>query len=309
VSGVTASDNDYGLWLAGNPVSDTEIVDGTFERNGTGIIVFGNSSTANIIANNTVRATEGDGITVAFSLGEAYERWTISQNSTAGNLGLGIDIVGAGDVVPGVTANDSGDADTGANTLLNYPEWDLISGYAVAPGTACANCLIEVFKSDGDASGHGEGELFLGDTVADGTGAFSFNICGVSAGDEITATATDANGNTSEFSQNYGALEDAPPCLGLNGDLDCDGAVDGRDALVAFLHHVLATQLSREAGCPAIGSSTPTVSSEQKPSFFGDVNCTGTVDHVDGFAILKYIAGVLYDTEPVGICTRIGDPL
>ena len=65
---------------------------------------------------------------------------------------------------------------------------------------------IELFSNGAcDPSGHGEGETFLGftTTTTDGSGNASFSLglaATVAAGRFITATATDPNGNTSEFS-------------------------------------------------------------------------------------------------------------
>ena len=58
-----------------------------------------------------------------------------------------------------------------------------------------------------DGSGHGEGRRFLGDTTAvvDGTGHDTWTVTDigttVTPGEVVTATATDEDGNTSEFSQ------------------------------------------------------------------------------------------------------------
>ena len=58
------------------------------------------------------------------------------------------------------------------------------------------------FAADAGAGKHGQGRTFVGATVAGPKGNFAARIGGVSAGAYITATAIDANGNTSEFSLN-----------------------------------------------------------------------------------------------------------
>jgi hypothetical protein len=65
-----------------------------------------------------------------------------------------------------------------------------------------------------DASGSGEGEIYLGtDTVttdAGGDAAFSITLASAApAGWFITATATDAGGSTSEFSQCVAIVEES----------------------------------------------------------------------------------------------------
>ena len=78
----------------------------------------------------------------------------------------------------------------GPNDLLNFPVLNGIGPSGIV-GTACANCLVELFNSDFDESGHGEGEDFVSDTIADGNGDFTFSGCGLRANNAITATATD----------------------------------------------------------------------------------------------------------------------
>jgi CSLREA domain-containing protein len=118
-----------------------------------------------------------------------------TENSIYANAALGIDLAPWG-----VNVNDPGDSDTGANQRLNYPEFSTLSTTAAA-GTACHGCTVEVYTSDEDPSGHGEGESLIGSVVAGPYGDFNITypsplaIC-----DKVTATTTDAFGNTSEFS-------------------------------------------------------------------------------------------------------------
>lgn len=113
----------------------------------------------------------------------------------------------------GITANDAGDGDTGANDKQNYPELAAVA----AGGTTIGGTLrstpnsafrVELFSSNAcDSSGFGEGERFLGavsvTTNAAGVGTFSFTApSAIAAGQQITSTATSTSlGNTSEFSR------------------------------------------------------------------------------------------------------------
>ena len=64
-------------------------------------------------------------------------------------------------------------------------------------GTACVGCDVEVFSDSED-----EGRVFEGATVSDPSGAFTFTkASGHLIGPNVTATATDTAGNTSEFSE------------------------------------------------------------------------------------------------------------
>jgi titin len=57
----------------------------------------------------------------------------------------------------------------------------------------------------GDPSGHGEGAAFLGVGKANAKGKFTAPLPPMPVGTLITATATDADGNTSEFAENIEA--------------------------------------------------------------------------------------------------------
>jgi hypothetical protein len=128
----------------------------------------------------------------------------------------------------GLTANDTGDADTGPNNLQNYPEIGSVvstGGNTTVTGTLRSNASttyrLEFFSSpSGDASGHGEGQTWLGATTvttdAAGNATFSATFSGiaVSAGYVVSATATvdlggGSYGATSEFAANRAVNTDA----------------------------------------------------------------------------------------------------
>ena len=111
----------------------------------------------------------------------------------------------------GVTPNDPGDADTGPNNLQNFP---VITSVANSSGSVniigtldslpSATYHLEFFGNDKvDPSHFGEGQSFLGssDVTTNASGSASFDVTfPIAAGQKVTATATDADGNTSEFS-------------------------------------------------------------------------------------------------------------
>ena len=150
------------------------------------------------------------------------------------NLGLGIDLLSSGS---GVTPNDPGDADPGANQLQNFPV--LASATTDGSTTTVTRSLnstpdttfqLQFFANTAcDDSGYGEGERLLGsDTViTDGFGdvAFEFSAAvATSLGEAITATATDAAGNTSEFSACADVTEPVYPTYDLDVSLAGDGS-------------------------------------------------------------------------------------
>lgn len=160
---------------------------------------------------------DGAGNTIAFNnFGVSIEGATgnaILRNFIFSNAGLGIDLG-----FDGVTPNDTGDDDSGPNKLQNFPE--LISATTNNTSVTITGKLkskkdktytVEFFASlAGDASGFGEGQIFLGrksvTTIDNGNGIgvanfmFAFQVS-VPAGYVVTATATDPNNNTSEFSK------------------------------------------------------------------------------------------------------------
>jgi len=191
---------------SGNNVGGVGALDGNylFHNGGSGIGIYGATAADNLIAGNTIVQNDGDGV----ELPDAGTGNRITRNALDANGGLGIDLGGNG-----VTPNDPGDADTGPNDLQNYPELaaalPLVGQLYIEgalnsrPGTAYD---LEFFLSDAcNASGHGEGLESI-ESVAvttDGSGAASLGltlIANVLPGDVVSATATDPNGSTSEFS-------------------------------------------------------------------------------------------------------------
>jgi uncharacterized repeat protein (TIGR01451 family)/CSLREA domain-containing protein len=170
----------------------------------------GDISGSNIIAGNGgegVLVTSDDNLDII-----------ISQNSIYSNGGLGINLVDNFHAEPPhtVTPNDAGDVDDGPNNLQNFPvitsvdaATQTIQGTLHSQVNNPDGYLIEFFVSPScDPSGYGEGKKFIGDLITDATDAngdvsFTFNpppATPFAAGDVITATATDIDGNTSEFS-------------------------------------------------------------------------------------------------------------
>jgi len=130
---------------------------------------------------------------------------TITQNSIYDNGQLGIDL---GD--DSVTTNDPGDLDMGPNQELNFP---VITGAFHNPSTGTTNvagildidtnpsqATVEVYLADPDPTSYGEGRVYLGSATPDIAGNWNAVVTGATAGDSLTTTATDVNGNTSEFS-------------------------------------------------------------------------------------------------------------
>ena len=160
------------------------------------------AGTANVIAYNN-----GHGVVVvgADSIGNK-----IRGNSIHSNDRLGIDL--GGDVV---TANDTDDTDTGPNQRLNFPvlravranTWQTPTTRVTGQYEGAANATLTLdFYANGeaDASGYGEGQRYLDSititTNSQGRATFNAELqAETAAGELVTATATDARGNTSNF--------------------------------------------------------------------------------------------------------------
>jgi hypothetical protein len=152
---------------------------------------------SSIVAGNTIAFNVGAGVVVAVGNGDRVL-------SIFSNGGLGIDL---GD--DGVTANDPGDTDTGANALQNKP---VIRSATTGGGTTTVGARLNSTPNKSftvqffsNPSGNNEGKTFIGQksvtTNGSGDATFVFSPAqNVGLGRTITATATDAAGNTSEFS-------------------------------------------------------------------------------------------------------------
>ena len=168
-----------------------------------GIAISG-ANTGNTIIHNMI-ANNDRGVLLQAS-GGTPSQVTISQNSMYSNTLIAIDLVGT-------TANDVDDADTGVNNLQNTPEISAINflgagaieiTYAVPSSitNSAYPLLVEFF---GAVSGQGKSFISSDTYTTPGSKTITLNLpSGYNANDynNIVATATDANGNTSEFGIN-----------------------------------------------------------------------------------------------------------
>ncbi|WP_449420984.1 DUF4347 domain-containing protein, partial [Phormidium nigroviride] len=228
IGGTTASDrniisgNGNGVALA-DPTTTGNFLFGNFigpAANGTtalpnvtGVFILNGAS------NNTIGGTAaGQGNNISFNAGAAVNINTGTANNISANSifsnGAGIDLGGDGN-----TANDTGDADTGANNLQNTPVLNIATSNGTnvtVTGTfnssASTTYTIQFFAN---ASGT-QGQTFIGsaNVTTDATGNATINAtfpATVAANQLITATATDPNGNTSEFSTQFVPVAPPPP--------------------------------------------------------------------------------------------------
>ncbi|MCA2657680.1 MAG: carboxypeptidase regulatory-like domain-containing protein, partial [Microcystis sp. M049S2] len=199
-----------GVVIRGADATGNQITGNSLFNNAEGMSIQ-EEAQGNSITGNTINSNNSNGISVDNS-----QKNTIQGNSIYENYGLGIDLGR-----DGVTANDEGDSDTGANALQNYPVFtsaEVVAGTATLIGyldsEANKEYRIEIFANrTQDASGNGEGEdyrTYITVTTDDnGHADFTLSLSAERLYSYITGTATNPDGNTSEFS----------PSITLKGEL------------------------------------------------------------------------------------------
>jgi len=213
LNGVSATNN----LVLGNRIGTMADGASGLPNNGNGVLIT-TSSRNNIIGGvlaglaNVIAFNVADGISVAAAVANTNN--TFRGNSIFSNGNLGIDLG-----TSGITGNDTGDADTGANQLQNFP---VLSAATNTPGgtiivgalnsQASTTYVIDFYSNvQPNPLGSGEGQTYLGSTnvTTDGSGNSSFSVSlpvVTLVGRYITATATDPFGNTSEFATNVLAV-------------------------------------------------------------------------------------------------------
>lgn len=197
-----------GAQVRGNFIGTNAAGTSGIGNSSNGVLIGGSSGnsvgSAGSASSNTIAFNGGAGVAVTSGVSNL-----IQSNSIFSNGGLGIDLGPTG-----VTPNDVGDGDSGANNLQNFPVLSSASAAGtstVVQGTlnSAANTTfrLEFFSSQfPNPSGFGEGQTFIGsiNVTTGATGDISFNPTfpvTVAPGQIITATATDPGNNTSEFSK------------------------------------------------------------------------------------------------------------
>jgi uncharacterized repeat protein (TIGR01451 family) len=169
-----------------------------------GVNLLGSS---NQVSGNTSAFNGVAGVLV----GGAGAKNQITSNMIHDNGGLGISL---GDGFTPTPNQPNGGTLPGPNNLQNYPTLtaaivDVPSNTTQIKGSlnevASGPYTIQFFSNPtGDPSGHGQGLTYLGQTtvtVSNGTANFNYTLStALTSGAHISATATSASGNTSEFS-------------------------------------------------------------------------------------------------------------
>ncbi len=210
---------NHGGVLVFNGASHTRIEDNLVSGNSaTGILIGGAGATGNTISGNIIGAnaagtaaignaqsgvaifgaahdnTIGPGNVIAYNgdagvwmgpyLGASPTNNIVTQNSIYSNTNAGINLT------------------DGGNLELFPPILTDVTPHSAA-GQAPPGSTVEIFSDAAD-----EGRYYHGSAAANASGAFTFTQAGTFTGTHVTATAADADGNTSEFSAGYAPLVD-----------------------------------------------------------------------------------------------------
>ncbi len=211
-----SGNNQNGVQLQGGVNAATLVQGNRIGTQADGTSALGNSQHGVQIVNSSDNSiggtTAGSGNTIAFNTQDgvtligsdtATSNNAIQGNSIFSNGGLGIDLNDNG-----LTPNDVDDPDQGPNHLQNFPALTsvVLNGpnlditYSV-PSTILNSTYpmrIEFYIAD---AANQEGKTFLGSDLylAPGVKLATVSAGAAIVGTKIVATATDANGNTSEF--------------------------------------------------------------------------------------------------------------
>lgn len=188
ISANLISGNETGIWLFGG---DHNLVQGNIVgANEAGTAAIPNGQMGIFINqgahDNLVGGlAPGDGNVIR---GNGQQGVSVDGFASLANSLIGNAIFANGG--PGIDLTNGGNGDLAAPLVATS---DRANG--AASGTACPNCLVEVFSDLAE-----EGRWFEGRTTADGQGQWSLATGQAFSGPVIKATATDGAGNSSAFS-------------------------------------------------------------------------------------------------------------
>ncbi|MBO2012246.1 beta strand repeat-containing protein [Hymenobacter negativus] len=292
--GSTGSNTITGNTITGNGRANGETA---------GVRVYGAGTT---VSQNIIRDNYGAGIQVqsgasnnTFSLNSISGNGTVTTTTGGAASGqIGIDLLSATDSdtkgnAPYVTKNDNGDGDTGGNGLINFPiiqTATLSSTTLKLTGFAKPGAIIEFYIASADASGFGEGSLYLstqteGVSDADAnTGSYSGLINGLDQGAEtgqnrysftiplssfsalqlaalqsgavLTSTATLSGQGTSEFSGNISLSADVTTTITGPSNIAAGQVTGTFTATFSNVGSVSASAVAQTVTLPAGASLT-----------------------------------------------------
>ena len=212
-AGTAALPNEVGVYMedaasnnsiGGSTAGERNVISGNIPF---GVFIEDGGTNGNTVKGNYI-GTDAAG-TAAIPNETGVFIWNGARNNTIGGTAAGagntiafntldgVHVEGAGAIgntIRGNSIHSNGargiDNFNGGNAELAPP---VITGFGSVIGTACPNCTVDVYSDNED-----EGRVYEGSTTADNGGDWTYD--GSPEGPFVTATATDAAGNTSEFS-------------------------------------------------------------------------------------------------------------
>ncbi|MEP6870471.1 MAG: CSLREA domain-containing protein [Anaerolineaceae bacterium] len=194
IAGGVGSDPVTGIKIVGNVIGQGS--DGRVAPVGSAVRVLSPVTSALVAANSLSNAQTGVAVQGS-AAGPSAQGVRIIANSFSQIERLSIDLNDDNVANP----NDEGDSDMGANGLRNHPRFGRVVQSRVS-GTACADCQVQLYlaaHAPGGAIDFGATPIPGGVKQTNFDGSFVFESPAVTPGQWITALATDAQGNTSEF--------------------------------------------------------------------------------------------------------------
>jgi len=278
-TGTVAKPNGQDGILLNNGASGAIIQRNVISGSSGGIRLAGATTSNNIIRSNLIGCdvtgtaaipNANHGVSVHAG---AHDNVIGPGNVIAFNGMYGVRVYEAGTVGNTITQNSIHSTEwwgivlnAGGNNGLTRP-LILTANLTQVSGTACPDCTIEVFSDLDD-----QGAIYEGTTVADHAGNWSFTKPGGLSGPYVTATATDADGNTSEFSEPVQLLQPTPtatntptptstptaivPVVNSSDDVD-DGTCDSTHCSLREALRVAAAQAGPDTITFAIPTSDP----------------------------------------------------
>jgi len=230
----------------------------TVTASGAGVILSGSQAppgtTGLVISapNAVIRGLRIQGFDSGISVTAAATHTQVISNVIAFNSAYGVRVAACN----GATVTQNAIHDNGLSGIetpcLDAPQLVglTIGASEVISGTTLPNARVELFSTPTT-----QGQVYEGFTTADSSGVFTFTRPGGFVGPNVTATATDADGNTSDFSTPRRLTWTI--LLYLNGDNDLEEAM--RDILTHTVPSPRANVLALVDGYTTTAAFSPTV--------------------------------------------------
>jgi len=172
-----------GVWIEDVGTSENQVLGNYIGIDVSGIASLSNKEFGVFIGFGATGNTIGISNTIAYNAlagvvisGTNTLYNTVTRNAIHDNGGLGIDNI------------------NGGNAKLAPPAITMVISTSIS-GQAQPSQIIEIFSDHAE-----EGRWFVGDVMVGGDSVFTLTYSGILSGTNLTATATDTGGNTSEFS-------------------------------------------------------------------------------------------------------------